>query len=226
MEKLIAYMYETFSSYEEKLELSARLDKLKKYYSGSPRDLVDAQYVFGIPDVLIYFNKQPTDIFGTQHDFDGIWKKLYSLFKRKLAIKIYFLIIEQNKIKNSFVFPELDDFYEFFDLLCRFVCLVPHKFEVRICGKIIEKLSFSGTFLHGITDLEEKRTNMDPEDTCSICWDSYTTDAPQFFLIRCGHTFHKRCLETHHKTNPFQNIRCPLCRRIYQTDFTLHLNLL
>ena len=51
-------------------------------------------------------------------------------------------------------------------------------------------------------------TNVADDTTCAICQDGIQRDEVARKINRCGHTFHRNCIDTWFMTN----VRCPVCR--------------
>jgi len=53
-------------------------------------------------------------------------------------------------------------------------------------------------------------------DKCSICWEPYDAQSPQY-LLNCGHRFHQCCLDEF-ESNESIYYQCPQCRTLYHED--------
>ena len=54
---------------------------------------------------------------------------------------------------------------------------------------------------------------IESKESCSICYDTYLVGQYKRVLDKCGHTFHKKCVDKWFVSNP--NLECPLCRAKY-----------
>jgi len=53
-------------------------------------------------------------------------------------------------------------------------------------------------------------------DKCSICWDPYDAQTPQY-LLNCGHRFHQCCLDEFESDHSIY-YQCPQCRTLYHEN--------
>ena len=51
------------------------------------------------------------------------------------------------------------------------------------------------------------------KEICPICYDEYKANQYKRVLEKCGHTFHKKCVDKWFVNHP--NLECPLCRTNY-----------
>lgn len=61
----------------------------------------------------------------------------------------------------------------------------------------------------GIIDQIEQRDN----NICAICFGSYGNKS--LYILDCSHCFHKNCLDSFERFDPYYIKRCPLCRKNY-----------
>jgi hypothetical protein len=58
------------------------------------------------------------------------------------------------------------------------------------------------------------------DDKCSICYDDYHVGEYKRNLNKCGHNFHKKCIDKWFKKNK-DNMSCPVCRKNYNKKIEL-----
>ncbi len=54
------------------------------------------------------------------------------------------------------------------------------------------------------------------KECCPVCFDEYTTGQFKRVLEKCGHTFHKKCIDKWFVNHP--NLECPMCRTNYNKE--------
>jgi len=54
------------------------------------------------------------------------------------------------------------------------------------------------------------------KDCCSICFEEYKVNQYKRTLEKCGHIFHKKCVDKWFVNHP--NLECPLCRTNYNKE--------
>jgi len=53
-------------------------------------------------------------------------------------------------------------------------------------------------------------------ETCAICYDAYSVGQYKRKLDKCGHSFHKKCVDKWFVSHP--NLNCPMCRTNYNNQ--------
>ena len=56
-------------------------------------------------------------------------------------------------------------------------------------------------------------------ETCNICFEKYKVNQYKRCLHKCGHTYHKKCIDKWLLSCP--NMSCPICRKSYIPDYFL-----
>jgi len=54
------------------------------------------------------------------------------------------------------------------------------------------------------------------KECCPICYDEYKLNQYKRVLDKCGHTFHKKCVDKWFVNHP--NLECPMCRTNYNKE--------
>ena len=127
-------------------------------------------------------------------------RNLYSYWKmRDLTDKMMKEIEKQNKINQEF----------FNDVLKEHEELIRMENKEKEMMEKNKKKEKDGTDWNNIVNKMENRNN----NTCAICLCEFKNKP--LYVLDCTHCFHKNCLDSFERFDPYYIKRCPICRSNY-----------
>jgi hypothetical protein len=125
---------------------------------------------------------------------DYLINTLYYISQNEEILKV----LSDNSKKKSNMFLELS--------------FVPNDDNINV--KLFQKEDFRD-FTKKLPKYTKIKTN-EPNETCSICLESYEEKTYKRKLD-CGHHFHKKCIDKWlKKCISDENLHCPICRKQYE----------
>lgn len=174
------------------------------------------------------FEEEEYDINNYQNkEFDDLYEKIksfnenFKLYQQQLYDSEQILNDEINKINKNI--STLNNFIKFLENLST-IDYEDIKGIIKLLNEISEKLSNTESFKIAKKNYVTEKRNINKylhlfklfnklnvTNICTVCMESPVTN----FIIPCGHTFCKECLEKSLQINIDQNVnikKCPLCR--------------
>ena len=169
--------------------------KDKEYYVNKCVLIIQTNYRGYITRYKLYLSIFSKDMPKNKH-----LRSIYSYWKIKELTKIMCnAIYKQNAVSNKMLAQAQKDNEELIKMENKNKALIEKNNK-----------ALGVTDWDGVVDKMKHRDN----DTCAICFCGYGNK--DLYILDCSHCFHKNCLDSFERFDPYYIKRCPICRQNYK----------